>query len=396
MKNRTIYLEMAGRLLAVYKSWIADPPEGYTFVSSDLFKKYHINNGATSQRIIDNTINLAVKAGIPYKLFRGLATFLNRPPLGSDLVITNGILDFRDEKWIVVVEEALSSLLGLEFDRKYLHGIVERKLADENCKGIICFNNASKNSLLSTYDIGSFSEKIVTIPVAERPVTSRPKTQKGTDITLLFLGSANFPNPNGFYIKGGHIVARSYIRLKKEFERLKIVFRSVVPDQYVDLLGSIPQVKIIPGALSEHDLEDLLWSCDILVLPCLTTPWMSFINAMNHKIPIVTVDTNANAEVVDHEFSGLVCPTSRELDPVRQNYWIPNKDVLMNIMSYWYSRSEDIVKQVTESVRYLILNEEARLTMGERGRKNIESGGKFSIEKRNSKLKEVLDRALKE
>ena len=109
---RSIYLEMAGTVQSYFKSFISNPPEGYRFSTVSKLRTPRTDSPA----LYDKLATLLSRSSVPTKLIASARNAFHMS-LGADLTITNGILDFRKEKWMVFVEDAYSSLLG-SFDRR--------------------------------------------------------------------------------------------------------------------------------------------------------------------------------------------------------------------------------------------------------------------------------------
>ena len=157
---------MAGRLHTAFRSLISHPPAGYRIYASDYYDIVGLQKRNFLRHKLDAGLGAMSEVGIPYKMARSLVGALKKPASGTDLTITNGFLDFRKHDWATVVEEGLSSFMGVQVDRKLIHPIIESTLSKENCKGMICFNEASKNSLLTIYDRQRLLQKVRVIPPA--------------------------------------------------------------------------------------------------------------------------------------------------------------------------------------------------------------------------------------
>lgn len=394
---KTVYFEMAGRTHSAFRSLLKSPPEGYTFISKDYYRDLGVNRSFWLRNRLDSAFGLASYTGLPIKLLRSLFTPLHSPPSGTELTIMNGILDLRPEKWMVIVEEALSSFLGINVDNKIFHGIVEKQLSNVYCKGAICFFNAAANSIRATYDVSNFEDKIYVVPPAiESTKISRTVDRKKNGkqkTTILVLGSANFWNKSGIYIKGMHIALKAYLKLRKEIPNVELIIHGAVPPDLASKTSLFPDIHMQNRLLNPAELKDLFLKSDIYLAPSFTTPWISYLEAMNYELPIVTTNTNANSEIVRDGINGFVVEVPRDLEPIINNFSIPDRSTHKKIMQVWLRDNDMIVDNLVNAIRILVKQPDLAKNMGKRGKEDIE-GGIFSIRRRNAVLKNVLDRAI--
>ncbi|MDE1854289.1 MAG: glycosyltransferase family 4 protein [Thaumarchaeota archaeon] len=382
---------MSGRLHNFYKSLISEPPAGYRIISKDNYVLRGVRNESL-ERKFDSAMYYFGRTKIPVKVLKSLASAFTRGPPDSDLVMTSGFINLRNEEWLVWIEDALSSLQGTAIDNKLVHGFIESKLASETCKGILCFNDATRISLLSTYHSGDFKNKIKIVPPSVSLVSRFERPREKKQIDIVFIGSTQFTSTIQFFLRGGHIVVKSFLALAKEFSNIRLWIRCTTPTEYIMALRGEKRIAIL-GTLDRNSFAALLRDADIFVLPTITTPWTSFLDAMNYGLPIVTVGTHANSEYVENGKSGIVAAVPSALSSITHNYCIPNWNTMHRVLHTWFE-DEELVTETKNALRTLIRDADLRNELGREGRRNIEAGGKFSIGRRNQVLKQVLDSAL--
>ena len=310
--------------------------------------------------------------------------------------MTNGLISFRREPWVPVVFDAFSSLIGYAYDLRLVHPLIEKGLARDECKAIISFFNATKRSLESTYDTSSFNWKIKYVPLGLPQIPEKTRTER-KGVNIVFVGSINYTQrglrDGWFYNRGGHMVVRAFQRLRKRFDHITLTIRSQLPDDYRMMLERDPRVRIVDYPLSYEEYDDLLWASDIFLLPMRDTPEGSFLDAMNHALPVITTHTCANAEVVQDGKWGFVCEVPTDFNSIVDNFEIKGKAEFNRMWKIWTTRTDSIVNGLVDSLQTLILNEELRRKMGRAGRETLNPFGQFSVERRNEYLKRVLDEA---
>ncbi|MCS7134660.1 MAG: hypothetical protein NZ889_02270, partial [Candidatus Pacearchaeota archaeon] len=97
------------------------------------------------------------------------------------------------------------------------------------------------------------------------------------------------------------------------------------------------------------------------------------------KIPIVTVDGFARKEIVENEKNGFVIKRPKIV-------WKKEKIIIED--------RKKLIRDLIDATKVLIENKETRKKMGNYGFKLV-AQGKFSIRKRNKKLRKIYEESLK-
>lgn len=205
-------------------------------------------------------------------------------------------------------------------------------------------------------------------------------------IRILFLGSIN--NPNSFLYKGGLFALFAFKELSKRFD-IELIIRSEVPVSIKKHINKrYKNVQIIDKIVPKDELEKIFQSTDISLLPSHNYPLMAMLESMSYGIPVVTVDGWANSEFIEHGKWGFVTKPSKFVrvdDPVGK---IPN--YIQKVRKIDLDTVREIVRYTSE----LIESDSLRRKFGVNARKEIEKG-KFSINKRNEKLRKIYEEALR-
>jgi glycosyltransferase involved in cell wall biosynthesis len=389
MKKIRVLIEVPGRVHRIYNTLVDFPPDNFSFE----FGIYRGRSGSFSPSAFVDDLLIHSSSVIPLKLLKSLVGSLRPIPHDIDLVYHGGTLDFRNVKWVVDVEDAIDSFRGLQFDRRFFKSVVEGALRKENCKALICHFDATFKSMQSVYDVRGIEQKMVHVPYAVRRCAVKPENICHDNIDILFLGSANFTTPNWFYGKGGHLALKAFLRLQKEFKNVTLTIMSPIPSGYRNILSKEPRIRVIQKPKFGIDFDEILWNSDVCLLPAWITPGLGFLDAMNHQLPVVTVDTYANSEVVRDGKTGFVCKTPPQLSPIRGT-WELNTRNRKEVLRAWYQDNDSIVDHIVEAIRVLVRDSDMRKEMGRKGRGEIEPNGRFSIENRNRILAPVLKKAL--
>jgi glycosyltransferase involved in cell wall biosynthesis len=395
LNSKIVYLKFFGTVHSYYRILASTPPTGYQFLLRDGVGRM-LRNGFVGN-VAENWLKPIMRqARLPEKLLGSCITYLDEPPPGSSMTITNGLLDLRKEPWAPVIEDAINSLIGFPYDLPLAHKIVERILMRDSCKKIIYFFEATRRSLETTYETSDLESKMEYVPLGIPLIPHKNRKEKDV-VNIVFVGSVNFTrrgfNDTWFYARGGHIVIKTFMRLCREFHNLTLTLRSQVPPAYLQALIDDPRISIMDQPLTQQEFEELLWSSDICLLPAIDSPWLSFLDAMNHELPIVTVDMHANRELVYDGKWGFVCDVPKIFQPIIDGYYIADKKEQKKLEKAWMCDTEAITNNLVEAVRLLVKDSELRQAMGKAGRDTIKPDGLFSVERRNTYLKRILDEA---
>ena len=383
--TKRIYLEPGWKMRSIYKELVAHPPQGYEFVS--------INS---PQRSI---IQLASGVRFSYDMFHGVSKIIpvniaksylekfRTIPENIDLTYSFEHLIFRKEPWIVDTEyiSLLVSFNVNHFDR--YKGIVQRALASEYCRKIICWSEAARRTVSLNLQQDEIEQKLVTVPLAvhKKEFTRSYDNQK---IKLLFVGSVNILGEFG--IKGGKEALEAFVLLNKKYGNLELVIRSDVTTDVRRKYSGFGNIRIIEERVPWELLEKEWQSADIFLLPVHNSPFSVFLDAMSYELPIVTIDAWANSEIVEDGKTGLIVSRSKKIPYYVENY-LPSFGT-PRFKAAMETPDPEVVQGLVEKTSSLIENPELRRRLGKAGRWEIEHG-RFSIKTRNEKLTRILDEA---
>ena len=390
-ENRKIYLDVAGRMHSLYKELVMYPPPGYSFLAKPTTWD-KVSNYASRTDFIYSVLPRILNTVVPVNLTKAYLERFKKPPESTDLTYATGHLVFRKELWVVDLE-FVTQLAGysIKHFRRYKK-LIERVLSSEYCKKIICWTEAGKKTVLANMDCQNFEHKVETVPLAvPKKNLSKDYNNKKT-IKLLLVGSANIPGE--FDYKGGKEVLAAFVLLCKKYPNLELVIRSDIPKEIRNTCKGIDNLRLIEGIVPWEQLELEFKSADIFLLPSHHTPGLAILDAMSYELPVITTNVWANSEMVKNGKTGFVTRSSESVSYYIENF-IPIWDYHLGSQFMKAIKTTDpkVVEELVEKTSILIENEGLRKKMGRAGRQEIESG-KFSIEKRNEKLKKIFDEAI--
>lgn len=391
-KTKLIYLDVAGKLHSLYKTLLFSPPSGYRFVTS-ASNWDNISNVATNMDLLYSMQLNVLSRLFPPNLAKAYLERFKKKPSEAELTYSVGHLIFRKEPWVVDME-FVTQLTGYKYHHfRRFRGLIERTLASDNCKKIICWTEAGKKTVLLNMNCEKFEDKIEVVPLVV-PKKNFIKNYNDRKIKLLFVGSANIPGE--FEYKGGKEVLEAFFLLQKKYSNIELVARSDIPNELkTKYAGKMKNVRLIEGIMPWEQLEQEFKTADVFLFPSHSTPGLAILDAMSYELPVITTDLWANAEMIEDGKTGYIIKKSAKIQYYTGDFipnWshYPTSKFMKTIKK---TIDPEVVKQLVEKTSTLIEDEELRRLMGKAGRKEIETG-KFSLIERNKKLARIFGEAL--
>ena len=388
--NKIVFLDLGGRMHSLYRILISNPPSGYNVITQGTKWDGTLRFFTQTDSLYSFQERYLQKL-IPVNLFKAYLEKFKKPPQGTTLTYATGHLVFRKEPWIVDME-FVTQLAGYSAGHfKRYRRLIENMLASKYCKGIICWTQAGKRTILENMDCQRFKDKIEVVPLAVQKNDFIKDYKDYGKVRILFVGSANIPGE--FEFKGGKEVLEAFTILLRKHPNLELVIRSDVPKEIKDRYVNINNLRIIDNIIPREQLDQEFKTADIFLFPSHCTPGLAILDAMSYELPVVTTDVWANSEMVEDGKTGFVIPKSENVQYYTMNF-VPNWSYNPNSQFAKSINKADfkVVDEIVTKINVLIENPDIRRKMGEAGRWAVEKG-KYSIESRNDKLKRIFDEA---
>ncbi len=366
------------------------PPAGYEFVTKNGMDERlsgRISGFPFAETMISH---LWMRLPVP-RLKARWDSLTKKPPADAVLTFASNHLVFRKEPWVADIGRIWEVIgYNLKHFRRYRH-ITEAAFASDDCKGVLCWTEFSKNTCLRNIDCRGFENKSHTSPL---PFAPRDFTKKydDTKVRLLFIGSANLAGP--FEFRGGKEVLEAFDLLCVRHKNIELIIRSdispAIKKKYARQL-SHPRVRVIDGFLPWQEVDELYRTSDIFLFPCHYESWQITLEAMSYELPVVSIDLEGVSEFVSDGATGCLVRESDRV-PMTQD-GLPLSQLYPQVIRALQDTDPCLVNNIVEKTGLLIENQELRRKMGAAGRWEVEHG-KNSIAHRNAVLKDVFDRAV--
>ena len=385
MTPRNVYLEPLWNLHAFQRQMLAYPPSGYAFVPDGDAPRAVVRLAARWQPA--RRLLKAADVLIPTSLAKAWIARWKSPPQGTALTYAVDHVVFRREPWIVEVEYA-GALVGVRpqhFGR--FRRVAHRLLASPYCRRIVCWSEAGRRSLA---DLGRerIEEKtdVVHYAVPPKPAVRHPAPGR---VKLLFVGSGT---SGGAFEGRGSEIFEVFVALRERYRHLDLVVRSDVPAYIRERYGGLEGLRIIDRPVPAAVLEQEFQTADIFLFPSYHTLPSTILEAMSYELPVVTIDSWANAEYVQDGITGLIVSRPQTLPA---HYGGTRQPSFLDESFRGAVRRPDpeCVAALTAAVAALIEQPDLRRRLGRGARYEVEHG-MFSLARMNASLSRVFDEAL--
>jgi len=311
------------------------------------------------------------KLKIPRMIFVG--------PGDYDLIHSSrGIIPLNNKPWIIDMEH-VHSFFGLNpnlIKSKFWKRFIEKKLASNNCKAILCHCDATRQAFFHFLDCSKFKDKIKVLYPASHIIPL--KKDKHRKIRILAVISL-------FYHKGGPQILEAFSRLEKKYKNIELWIKADTPKEFKKKYGS-KNIRWFPYFSQVLPRERLLQKfhaqCDIFLYPTFYDSFgYSLIDAMVAKMPIISTNLFAIPEIVKNDENGFIVKLP--------GYNL--KEKFLQVYDYrkiGKKENDNIISQIISSFEKLIKSKKLRDKMSNESFMLV-SGGKFSIKERNNKLSEI-------
>lgn len=385
---KKIYLDFHGRKHSLYDNLTNYPPEGYEFVTG-ITPLSKLTKSASNISFLPNFIMKSLNQIVPVSIIKPYLEKNSQLPPDVNMIYSSGHVVFKKIPWVVDLE-FVTHLAGYSLNCfKYYKKRIKGALESENCKRIMPWTDAGKETILLSFDSEEIRNKVETVHLAVPP-KNFTKNYNKDKIKILFVGSQNLPRD--FDIKGGKEVFEAFNELNSQYKNLELTVRSYVPEKIKSKYSKFKNIKIIDQIIPWSMLDEEFKTSDIFLYPSHHTPGLAILDAMSYELPVVTTDVWGNREMIKDEKNGYLITKNEMVDYTVENL-IPNWSSPKNLKIIKTVTDSHTVKSIVEKASILIENEDLRGRMGRSGRNEIEKGN-FSVERRNKRLKRIFEEAI--
>lgn len=379
------------------KNFFQNPPKNISFIISNSSKQQYeknFNQGYKTIKIIHIRRVLKKILNI-FNLPRVIPVFPSKSK-EFDYILSNFSLVLSTKKVILGPIEHLGDIVSYKYNKlnsplaiKFLRTYV----LSSRCKYVFFMSDSAKESFCKFLKIPHKKlSKFHAIYPIMTPLPPKKET-RDSEVTLLYIARLRKINPEySFYVKGGHLIIKTFKYLKKKYSYLKLIFVGYIPPEYQKELEFLKDIECyIKGY--EGDIMDLFQKADIFLFPSYIDGYgFTIIEAMANSLPVVCLNNNfAATDLVLNNETGFIVDTP--LKYLRFPLKIFHPDWIQKRRFYDYIKEDDdntTLQEFISKVEILVQDNDLRKQFGDNGRKRLVNG-KLSFSYRNKKLENLFN-----
>ena len=347
-----------------YKNILDFHPTGVEFINyKDKGKKMEVIGSSKKfeairkfKNILRRILNLLCLPNLTY-------SFKNN----YDLIHCAHCLSLNKRSWVVDTETYdRVSAGGNIANSKLGKWLIKKRLESKYCKKIVCWSEDCKATFENAFPHNKIIlDKITILPFAlQMPKFNKIKHKK---IRILFVA-------RWFDAKGGRQTLEVFDRLSRLYHNAEFIFICPTPKEFKDKYSKNRSIKIMELIPQERLFREVYPSCDIFFYPGFGDSYgFAVPEALSYGLPVISTSTFAKRELVKEGKTGFLVDLP--------NNWKGYEDM-----------NEEFIKDLVEKTSILITNKQLRDKMIKAA--ISDSKGRFSINKRNKKLKEIYEESV--
>ncbi len=262
--------------------------------------------------------------------------------------------------------------------------IIKRSLNNKNCRAILPWTQAAKESLLTSIPKGAWHEKTeVLYPCLDASKFTVPHRKDNDVVEFLFVG-------NSLTLKGGAETIEAFKLLQKTHDVRLTVITKFTPEEF-EKYGHIPGVQLLTK-VPQEELDAAYERADAFIMPShYDTFGLVFLEAMARGLPCIATDQFATPEIIEHGKTGLLIDNcisrfDKNFKPIRTH---TPPDFMIKALATPPPKS---VSDLHDAMAQLADSASMRRKFGQAGRASVESG-RFSMSTRRKETKRIYDAA---
>jgi glycosyltransferase involved in cell wall biosynthesis len=267
--------------------------------------------------------------------------------------------------------------------------IVKSLLESDQCRGILTHMKSTAAMVPTLFGSEKIRAKVHYAPLGVKLAENWQRHDESEHIHLLFINSW-CQVPHNFCLRGGLDVLEAFSVLHRRYPNLRLTLRTNLPglDEHYYRIMEQGWVRLIDRFLTAEEMDALLAESHIFLLPAARVHIVSLLQAMSYGLAVVASDGWGFEEYLTHERNGLI---------VQGRYgkvsWADHEvGMLKEDYAPMSTSDPDVVRGIVEAVSRLVEDRELRRRLGRAARRDVET--KYTLERWNLGLKEVLDSAL--
>ncbi len=322
-----------------------------------------------------------------FKVYSDIFLNVNAVPIfcRGDVIYSCGMMVKSNKPWVCDFEHVVNIIGGLEY-RENLRRIrvTVKHIKKSKCK-LLPWSFAALKS--AEYLFGNrfkeIKDKFEVVYPAMHVDKFPKKTNKKDEIVFLYVNRV-------FWLKCGLETLLAFNEVSKKYDA-KMIFLSSTPEDIKRKFIENKNVIFIDAPVQREKVFELYRSANVFVLPTLSDTFgFVYLEALAFGLPIIATRVFAVPEIVEHEKNGLIVEPEYQAYNEKYDYILtPERIVELSKNKIQYK----LVERLKEAMIWIIENDREREKFGKHSRYLVEKG-KFSIDYRNKKLKEIFEKLI--
>jgi len=291
---------------------------------------------------------------------------------------TPWVMDFEQAAVIAWFDRNVLDSAGVKRFFEYL-------FARPQCKALLPWTTAAKESLLNALDCRAFADKIKVAHLTIVPQERVDRSKRTGTVRLLFCSG-------NFYYKGGLDAVRAAIELAKQYD-VHLTVVSQTPDEVLREFGNHPRITFYKS-VSAAQRHDLMRKADIFIHPGHSETYgFVMLEAFSFGLPVISIDGYSAPELVEDGVRGYVVKNYLSWFDEKFLPWVRTKDEAQRFYDALIHPPHDYINRLASRIAQLIEERETRLAMGENAYRAV-TEGMFSPARRQEVMREIYTRGL--
>jgi glycosyltransferase involved in cell wall biosynthesis len=361
-----------------YQDMLLHPPEGVRFINAKECMTIYKASSTKKKSMMQQLRSLLGNLPIP--------NLLSVPPKleKADIIYASQVIPLTKKPYVLDLElpMAITRFKRSPFHNPVHRWILRRKLMSEQCIAVTAWSERARKGLLQIVPEAKHKIHVVmpTITVRQKDVRIGQRTGRH----ILFVGT-------DFERKGGLELLIAFKEIRKKVKDARLTMITQLPAER-QALADQPGVTILPFASKDDIYTKHYPDADIFILPTLQDTYgLVLIEAMAFRIPCITTDDYATAEIVEHERTGLVLKDSPKFWFTEQGTYARDYDNIYPALErFRKSRPQDrLIRDIVNTTVRLLKDDGLRHRLGAAAQNEVFSG-RLSAKHRNRMLSKVL------
>ncbi|HVS35970.1 MAG TPA: glycosyltransferase family 4 protein [Gemmataceae bacterium] len=338
-------------------------------------------------------------ATIQFLRTRHFASQIQAPPRAKLLFLTSVPFICNQRPWIIEIEDPITLFFPFHLNgctrdtpirRSPYWPIVKALLESDACRGIVTHMRSTAAALPQLFQSEKIALKTAYIPCAtELPAVA--VDQSATDrLDLLFTCSWH-QLPVSFFLRGGLDVLRAFEIVQERYPHVRLTLRTRLPElkpRYRRILEKC-WVRVIDRFLPNEDMDDLMRSSHVFLLPAARMHVVSVLRAMAFGQAVIASDGWGFREYVEHGRNGLIVPGRHG----KTSWMDEDTGFLREDHEPMFRSSTSVATALADAIGVLVEDHALRRRLSAQARRDAAT--RFSVEQWNRGLKAVLDGAVR-